>query len=110
MTGRDQRLLVVLAAVAALWLMVAAALGATSGALYFAPLVTLLVPLLLGRYVGEEPLARLRERVARTLPRARREAARPASVRAPRALFPRGGRLLAAHLAVRPPPALAAIR
>lgn len=109
MTTRDQRLLVALAGVAGLWLIVAAALGASSSAFYFAPFAFLLVPLLMGRYLGEEPLARLRERVRGPVRRPRRNAARPACTRAPRNVFPRGGRLLASHLAVRPPPAAAVL-
>lgn len=104
MTRRDQRLLVVLAAAAAAWLLAAAALGG-SGALTFAPLAVLLVPLLLGRYVGEEPLTRLAARVRVRAHRAPRRTRASAPLRAPRAILPRGGRLLAAHLAVRPPPA-----
>jgi hypothetical protein len=62
------------------------------------------VPLLAGRYVGEERLEALRGHVARP----RRRVA-PQRSRAPRpvALLPRGGRLIAEALAVRPPPGLA---
>jgi len=76
-----------------------------------APLLVLLAPLLLGRYVGEDRIERLAAAVAaRRAPavaRARRTSLAP---RGPRALLPRGGRLIATSLAVRPPPARAAIR
>jgi hypothetical protein len=66
----------------------------------------LALPLLAGRYVGEAQLARL----AAAFVADRR---RPAAVLAPTAggvahCLPRGGRLMAFSLAVRPPPALAA--
>ena len=68
----------------------------------------LLLPLLAGRYVGEDGLARLAR--SRTAPPPRRSPARiGARRRAPRVL-PRGGRLIAAALAERGPPAPAAAR
>jgi len=75
--------------------------------LYSAPLLLLLLPLLAGRYVGEEGIARLAQAVrGRRRGRAPRLAAPTAALRAVRGV-PRGGRLIAASLAVRPPPALA---
>ena len=66
------------------------------------PVLLFVVPLLTGCYVGEERLARLaavfvpaRRRAACSLPTTAR--------RKPRAL-PRGGQLIAASPAVRPPP------
>jgi hypothetical protein len=101
MYARDRRLLVCSALVAAavLGLLVH---GAGAEALLAAPFLALLAPLVL----GEEHIERLA--AARVLPvhtvaRARRSA--PA-LRGPRVLLPRGGRLLATSLAVRPPPAL----
>jgi hypothetical protein len=74
-----------------------------------APALVLALPLLAGRYVGEERIARLVARLCRAAPRAaRRLAAR--LPRAPRALLPRGGRLLAFALAERGPPAVLAAR
>lgn len=75
--------------------------------LYSAPLLLLMLPLLAGRYVGEERIARLAHVVRE---RRRGRAPRLAAPRtAPRAVpsVPRGGRLIASSLAVRPPPALA---
>ena len=104
MSARDPRPLAVLALAAGLAL---AALVHDAGAeaLLAAPVLLLLVPLLAGRYVGEEQIARLAAaRAPRTYP-ARRSRRTSASRRAPRVLMPRGGRLLATSLAVRPPPA-----
>jgi hypothetical protein len=105
MCSRDRRLLAVVAVVA---LLVLGALvhGVGPEALLAAPLLALLAPLVVGRYLGAEHIERLvAARAPRRHPAARRLAA-PA-VRAPRVLLPRGGRLLATSLAVRPPPSLA---
>ena len=107
MARRDLRLLLGLtgltvALVAVQWLTGADVLLAS-------PALVLLLPLMAGRYVGEERLARLAarfvERVRRAVPRL--IARLP---RAPRALVPRGGRLLACSLAERGPPAGLAAR
>jgi hypothetical protein len=81
---------------------------AGAGALLGCPALVLVLPLLGGRYVGEARLARL---VGRLAPRRRPLAPRtsPRLPRAPRVL-PRGGRLIAARLAERGPPACAAAR
>jgi hypothetical protein len=69
-----------------------------------APLLVLAVPLFAGRYVGEQRIRRLAARFAAPVRRAaRRLTAR--LPRAPRAVLPRGGRLVAASLAERGPPA-----
>lgn len=104
MTARDRRLLVALALLSCVCLLgeAAGALGPTL--LYAAPLLLLLLPLVAGRYVGE---ARI-ERLARAVRRRRRRVPRvatPAAARRCVQLVPRGGRLIAASLAVRPPPA-----
>jgi hypothetical protein len=106
---RDRRLLFVPVLVAALALVALVHL-AGADALLAAPLLALLAPLLAGRYLGEERIGRLA--AARVAPRLRPARAPWSSVasRAPRALVPRGGRLLATSLAVRPPPALAQLR
>jgi len=101
-TRRDRQLLFALAgltlAIASLTL-----LGIHSDFLLAAPALVLALPLLAGRYVGEEQLARLA--AAFVAPPRRAAATRvPAAARAPRSL-PRGGRLIACSLAVRPPPA-----
>jgi hypothetical protein len=79
--------------------------GAETGLLYLAPALVLCVPLVLGRYVGEEQLAGL---AGRSAPRTSR---RPSRLRVPRShvrVMQRGGRLVASSLAKRPPPMVAA--
>jgi hypothetical protein len=102
MTRRDRQLLLTLAgltlALASLTLV-----GVQTDVLLAAPVLVFGLPLLAGRYVGEEQLARL---AAAFVAARRRPAAAlvPTVRRAPHAV-PRGGRLIAASLAVRPPPA-----
>jgi hypothetical protein len=67
--------------------------------------LVLALPLLGGRYVGEERLVRLARRAPVRRPRPR-SAAPPVGHRAVRRAAPRGGLLIAASMAVRPPPAL----
>ncbi|HSS57300.1 MAG TPA: hypothetical protein VLK59_04780 [Solirubrobacteraceae bacterium] len=85
----------------AAWTVLAVHGGADTGLLYLAPALLLCVPLIFGRYVGEEQLAELAKR-----PTGCR--ARPASrLPVPRShvrLMQRGGRLVASSLAKRPPP------
>jgi hypothetical protein len=101
--ARDQRLLLAAAVATSALLLLAALAGHPDLLVYAAPLFLLAVPLLAGRYVGEEQLDRLR---TGTVGVARRRP--PAGVRLagrrPTALLPRGGRLIAESLAVRPPP------
>jgi hypothetical protein len=102
----DRRLL---AGIVALSMLLLAVLvhGAGVEALLAAPVLVLLAPLLAGRYLGERQIERLAAaRVPRAHPvaRPRRTSIAP---RAPRVLLPRGGRLLATSLAVRPPPPVA---
>jgi hypothetical protein len=99
-----------LLAVALLGVVVAAAesvTGLDTGLLLLSPALVLLLPLLAGRYLGEETLERLAARVA--APRRRRT---PTAARLPRrrlrATLVRGGRLLASALAERGPPATVA--
>jgi hypothetical protein len=105
MPGRDRRLLLVSAVAMSALLLVAAAAGHAELLAYAAPLFLLAVPLLAGRYVGEERLERLRVRGLRARRRRTAVAVRPV-VRRSDALLPRGGRLIAEALAVRPPPGL----
>jgi hypothetical protein len=95
-----------LLAVALLGVVVAAAetvTGLDTGLLLLSPALVLLLPLLAGRYLGEETLERLAARVAAPR-RRRRAAAAPLPRRRPRATGARGGRLLASALAERGPP------
>lgn len=99
---RDVRLLTILAVLSGA-LLLAFAAGAVGGVVLFAaPVALLAVPLLSGRYVGEESIQRL---AARQGHRARRSvrSATPAR-RGPARAFPRGGLLVAASLAERGPP------
>jgi hypothetical protein len=100
---RDRQQLCLLAA---LTVAVAAStfFGVHSDVLLALPALLLSLPLLAGRYVGEERLARLA--AAFVSPRRRRNAQLTTCVRAGRRPLPRGGRLIAASLAVRPPPVL----
>src|SRR5688572_24491699 len=95
-----------LAALSMGWLLVGAFAGVLEGLAMVAPALLLLLPLLAGRYLGEEALDRLR--LARARPPARRRHGHAAAPAARRhvALVPRGGLLLASSLATRPPPAL----
>lgn len=103
MPRRDQRLLLGLAALTALFAVVQAATGISGDVLLAAPALILLLPLLAGRYLGEDGIARLGAHLAQ--PRRRPVAARAAQPRrAPRVLA-RGGRLIAEALAQRGPPA-----
>jgi hypothetical protein len=103
MPRRDQRLLFGLAALTALFAVVQAATGISGDVLLAAPALILLLPLLAGRYVGEDSLARLGAYLA---PRRRPAAVRASQPRrAPRVLA-RGGRLIAEALAERGPPVL----
>jgi hypothetical protein len=75
------------------------------GLLYLAPALVLLALLVAGLYPGERALERVRLRWA---PRRLRPArAMPRPGRPPVRLLPRGGRLLGASVAARPPPLVA---
>lgn len=75
--------------------------GLSAGFMFMAPALTLVFPLLAGRYVGEERLLSL----ARAVPAPRRAAMRAVRSREEfEPLLARGGRLIGAALAVRPPP------
>ena len=102
MPRRDRHLLLGLAAltiaVAALTLV-----GVHSDILLALPALLFALPLLAGRYVGEEHLAKLAAAFVAT--RRRPSATLPTKARRAPLAVPRGGRLIAAALAVRPPPA-----
>jgi len=104
MPRRGQRLLLGLAALTLAFALVQSATGINADVLLAAPVLVLLLPLLAGRYVGEDGIARLHAALA-PLRRHRPVTAGLAPARrAPRALA-RGGRLIAAALADRGPPA-----
>ncbi len=107
MPARDLRLMIAAAVASSALLLAAAVAGHPDLLVFGAPLFLVAVPLLAGRYVGEDRLERLRARVA---PERRRRVPAAAAPTRPRfdALVPRGGRLMATALAVRPPPALPA--
>jgi hypothetical protein len=103
MPRRDRRILLGLAALTVLFAVVQSATGISGDVLLAAPALILLLPLLAGRYVGEDGIARLSAFVAR--PRRRPALARPIEpLRAP-AVLARGGRLIAVALGRRGPPA-----
>ena len=101
MLRRDLRLLLALCVLAAGWAIAQSQADLTTGFLFLAPTVIMAVPLIAGRYVGAERLSQITRSVS---PRRRgTPAGRP--VRRPfRLVPPRGGLLIAASLAVRPPP------
>jgi fatty acid desaturase len=108
MPARQQRLLIVSAAITSALLLLGAFAGHEELLAYAAPVLVLVLPLLSGRFVGEEQIARaVAGRRARTMLHAR-SAATP-TWSAGVLSVPRGGRLIAQSLAVRPPPAAASM-
>jgi hypothetical protein len=101
MPPRDMRILLGLAALLVGLVLAQAITGAE--VMMASPALVLALPLLAGRYVGEERLWRLAERLCAPVVRAARTV-RAKLPRAPRADVPRGGRLLAARMAERGPP------
>jgi hypothetical protein len=103
----ERRLLIGLAIVSMAWLLAHSIAGMGDGVAMFAPALLLAVPLLAGRYIGEDVIERARRARAGAPPvRDRGRSPRPALPRPVAALVPRGGLLLAASLATRPPPVL----
>ena len=102
LSRRDTRITGLLAFGAVLLALGQVVAGLDAGLLHLAPAIMLLLPLLAGRYVGEERIARARSQATVRVPR-------PVAARLPRALRAtplRGGLLLAAGLgrrAARPP-------
>jgi hypothetical protein len=107
MPRRDRYLLLALATLSLLLAVLQSVTGLSADWLLAVPALLLLLPLLAGRYVGEDGLARLAGRAV--APRLRSPASLGTRRRAPRTL-PRGGRLIAAALAERGPPAPLAAR
>jgi hypothetical protein len=89
-------------AITVCWAFALALSGSTDTLLFLAPALLIVAPLIAGRYLGEELIAKL---VAKRSRRPRRPAAAPTPVpRPPAAWSPRGTRLLAFSRAERPPP------
>jgi hypothetical protein len=107
MPRRDQRMLMALAVLSTSLAMVPSLLGVSPDVLLALPALLLFLPLLAGRYVGEGRLARL---AARLRPRRRPPVATFGGARRTPRVPPRGGRLIAAALAQRGPPARLAPR
>lgn len=85
------------------WVFALAVTGSTDVLLFLAPALLIAIPLLCGRYFGEELIAKLAAGRDRKSLRSR-----PALLLAPataRTWLPRGSGLLAFSLAKRPPPA-----
>ena len=104
MLAREQRLMTLSAGFAVLLTLVATLAGVEQLLAYASPLLVMLLPLLAGRFVGEERLARAAARARAVRPRPRRISAPRAWLRGV-SMFPRGGLLIARAIAVRPPPA-----
>jgi hypothetical protein len=103
MPRRDQRLLLGLAALTLAFALVQSATGISADVLLAAPALILLLPLLAGRYVGEDGIARLTAALAPV--RRRPVLAQATPARRPSRAIARGGRLIAVALARRGPPA-----
>jgi hypothetical protein len=101
---RDKRLLLGLAALTLAFALVQSATGISGDVLLAAPVLILLLPLLAGRYVGEDGIARLSGALAPLRRRRPVVAGLAPARRAPR-LLARGGHLIAVALARRGPPA-----
>ena len=98
---RDRIVLWAFAVVVVVWMVAEALTGSETGLLYLAPALVLALPLVLGRFPGEETLAGLADPSRAAAARApARVPAPPSHVR----VMQRGGRLVASALAKRPPP------
>ncbi len=86
------------------WVAVLALTGSTDVLLFLAPALLIAIPLLCGRYFGEELIAKLV--AARTRRPARSRFVLTPAPHAPRTWRPRGRRLIAFSMAERPPPFL----
>lgn len=103
MPRSEHRRLALSALVTAVAVVVAGLAGNAELVAYAAPIVVLALPLVAGRYAGEERIARLAARIQRGNLHRRPTADRPLHRRVV-VTVPRGGRLIADSLAVRPPP------
>jgi hypothetical protein len=99
---RDKQIMLALAVVSVAFATLHSLTGVNPDILLALPALMLFVPLVAGRYFGEDRLARLAARSR--APRARAVSSLRPDLRAPRVLA-RGGRLIAVALAERAPPA-----
>lgn len=104
MPRRDRRVLVALTLLSSLCLLAEAAGVLAPTLLYAAPLLLVALPLLAGRYLGEDRFVRLAQGARERRRRPARRVSAPAGARWELRAIPRGGRLIAHSLAVRPPP------
>lgn len=109
MTARDLRHLLLALTAVGVTCVVPIAFGAPVDLLLAAPVILVALPLLCGRYVGEDTIERLALAVAARRATPRRAARAVGCRRGECALPPRAGALLAFSFDVRPPPAAAAI-
>lgn len=86
------------------WVAVLAVTGATEVLLFLAPALLIAIPLVGGRYVGEQLVEKLAERHRHRAPRSTAPSSRPLPA-GPSLWRIRGTRLIAFSLAERPPPA-----
>lgn len=98
---RDRLVVWAFGFVVAAWMVAEVLTGYQSGLLYLAPALVLALPLLLGRYLGEEQLVEL---AGRRPARPRQRVLRVAGPRSRVPVMRRGGRLVASGMAKRPPP------
>jgi hypothetical protein len=105
MPRRDRRVLVALTLLSSLCLLAEAAGVLAPALLYAAPLLLVALPLIAGRYLGEERIVRLVRAAGQRRRRPAQRLSAPAGARWALRAVPRGGRLIAHSLAVRPPPA-----
>lgn len=89
------------------WVALLVATGSTEALLFLAPALLIVIPLLGGRYLGEELIAKFVAR--RSRPRRGPATARQAPS-VPAVWLPRGTRLIAFGLAKRPPPVRLALQ
>lgn len=106
MSLRDLRPLLAITVVGLLWALTQSVEGLDVGWLSLAPALLLALPLLAGRYLGEDALARLAARA----PATSRPATAPTALRRGRTVAcAAGGLLLARRLAGRAPPRAACV-
>jgi hypothetical protein len=101
MSVRRRLILGAFALLVAAWVVAEISMGGT-GLLSLSPVLPLVVPLMLGRYIGEQRLAAF---AGRGIARRRRRIPRAIAPRSRPRAMQRGGWLVASAMAKRPPPA-----